>query len=399
MAIAYKSEPVLFAANPKFHRFSGVVPGSKATFIATITPQQDDPSTRHYTETFYRYADANGVIEFDEQPMRQRGAAAMYQSPSAATNAATWSRNLETYFESAIQCWIAAAEGEDYNGGEITEMFIWGGTDVMSMLIDVNRYVVDPYAVGSKALSRATTIEVNKHLPSFLLFHASQSWDFKITITAAKGAITNALTPSNLDGQLNTQYLATTYAEGEWELKRTDVPIYWDIYYAQEYKMLVKNDACELQRIQDDEIVYLRWLNSLGGYSFGLFEIRSRAVAVQPSVRYRDYAPWFTDPAPVIAQSDVETLSKLASVSLSIGRGVVGWDQFEDLEDLSTSIEVLRFFPKRRAGKPSIINSGTTANDRWLPVQISGGSNGDRSKQYNDFSCVLTMPQSFTQTR
>jgi hypothetical protein len=76
MAIIYKSEQVLFAANPCFRRFSGVEPGSKATFIYTVTAQQDDPSTRQYTETFYRYADPNGVIEFDERPLRQRGAAA-----------------------------------------------------------------------------------------------------------------------------------------------------------------------------------------------------------------------------------------------------------------------------------------------------------------------------------
>ena len=80
----------------------------------------------------------------------------------------------------------------------------------------------------------------------------------------------------------------------------------------------------------------------------------------------------------------METLSKLAVTSLAIGRGMVGWDQFEDLEDLSASLEVLRWYPTEK---------------HWLPVQISGGSNGDRSKQYNDFSCVLTMPQSFTQKR
>ena len=100
-----------------------------------------------------------------------------------------------------------------------------------------------------------------------------------------------------------------------------------------------------------------------------------------------------------VAQSDVETLSKDGQIALTIGRGKVGWDQYEDLEDLLTSIEVLRWYPKREAGKPKPINSGTTANDRWLPVQISGGSAGDRSRQYNDFTCVLTMPQNFNQKR
>ena len=101
MAIVYKSEGSYFAANPKLVQFTGVAPGSKATFIASVTAQQEDPATRQYTETFYRYADANGVIIFDVAPIRQRGAAATYVMPLYATNAAMWVRNYETYFEFA----------------------------------------------------------------------------------------------------------------------------------------------------------------------------------------------------------------------------------------------------------------------------------------------------------
>ena len=384
MTIGYSSEPVHFAANPKIHIFTGAAPGSKATFVYTATPQQDDPSTRQYTETFYRYADANGVIEFDERPMRQRGAAAMYQSPSAATNAATWSRNLETYFEGAIQCSVTAAEGDDYDG-EITNMFIWGGTNLLSMVNDYNKYLISPFSGASKALTKATTIDVNKDLPSFLLFNIENETGYgAVTLTASKGATSNALATTGVNGQLNTQYLATSYDEGDWVLKRTD-GAWWAYHEAQKYTLRIKNDLCAKEQIEAGKAVYLRWLNSLGGYSFGLFEVRTQSVNIQPSVRSRDYRFGLVgNEAPTILQSDVETLSKLAVTSLAIGRGMVGWDQFEDLEDLSASLEVLRWYPTEK---------------HWLPVQISGGSNGDRSKQYNDFSCVLTMPQSFTQIR
>ena len=396
MAIVYSSEPSYFAANPKIMRFTGAVPGSRATFVISVTPLHDDPATRFYNETMYRYADANGVIEFDVSPARQRGAAATYKTPLYATNAATWVRNLETYFELTVECYISAEEGDDWNGGELTDNFIWGGTDMMRSIIAFNTYFLGTFSAASAALTRATTIEVNKYLPSFLLFKAEEWSGNKVTITATKGATSNALSPSGLDGQLNTQYLAATYAEGVWVLKRTDGS-WWAIYKAQEYKMVVNNSLCVKEKVQNEEFVYLRWLNSLGGYSFGVFEVTGRGVAVAPRTRYRDYIYGFS--TDVIAQSDTETLSKDGQASLTIGRGQVGWDQFEDLEDLLTSIEVLRWYPKREAGKPKLINSGATAYDRWLPVQISGGSSGDRSRQYNDFSCTLIMPQNFNQKR
>lgn len=398
MAIAYSSEPSYFAANPKIMRFTGAVPGSRATFTISVTPLHDDPSTRQYTETMYRYADANGVIEFDISPARQRGAAATYKTPLYATNAATWVRNLETYFELSVECFISAEEGDDWNGGELTDNFIWGGTDTMRMKNDASTYFLSPSTAGSKALTRATTVEANKYLPSFLLFKAEDDPHLSLTITimATKGATSIDLAHTGVNGQLNTQYLAATYAEGDWVIKRAGGTIF-DIYKAQEYKMVVNNSLCVKEKVQNEEFVYLRWLNSLGGYSFGVFEVTGRGVAVAPRTRYREYIYGFlTD---VIAQSDTETLSKDGQASLTIGRGQVGWDQFEDLEDLLTSIEVLRWYPKREAGKPKLINSGTTAYDRWLPVQISGGSSGDRSKQYNDFACTLTMPQNFNQKR
>ena len=385
MAIVYSSAPSYFAANPKILRFTGVKPGTRGTFVFAITEQQNDPSVGQYVETIYKYADANGVIEIDVSPIRQRGAASVYTTPLVATGSAVWSRNLYTYFELAVDCSLIDADDDTEESFAIDgQYFIWGGTDMFRIINDFNNYFLDPNYTGSKALTKATTIEVNKYLPSFLLFKAAQWNTSKITITATRGATSNALTPSNLDGQLNTQYLATTYAEGDWILKRTDGP-WWGPPYnaiAQKYRMIVKNDACVKEKIQKEEFIYLRWLNSLGGYSFMVFEVTARSIAVAPRTRYRDYTYGFiTDD---IAQSDTETLSKDGQVSLTIGRGQVGWDQYEDLEDLLTSIEVLRWNPTYQ---------------KWIPVQISGGSSGDRSKQYNDFACTLTMPQNFNQKR
>ena len=386
MAIGYESEPSYFAADPQIMRFTGAVPGSRATFVISVTPLHDDPATRFYNETMYRYADANGVIEFDVSPAKQRGAAATYKTPLYATNAATWVRNLETYFELAVECYISAEEGDDWNGGELIDSFIWGGTDIMRMPKDRHSYLIDNFAAASKALIKATTIEVNKYLPSFLLYKIENTeGPPPVVITATHGATSNALATSGVNGQLNTQYLATTYAEGDWVLKRTD-GIWWSFgYLAQPYKMIIKNDLCLKERIDAGEVVYLRWLNSLGGYSFGAFEVTAQNLSVVPRLRYRDYGFGLsggTETNP--AQSDTETLSKDGQISLTIGRGQVGWDQYEDLENLLTSIEVLRWYP---------------ASTRWLPVQISGGSSGDRSKQYNDFACTLTMPQNFNQKR
>lgn len=391
MAILHSSEPVYFAANPKIHLFVGVAPGSKAKFIYTVTPQQVDPATRQYTETFYRYADANGVIEFDESPMRQRGAAAMYQSPPAEISGAVWLRNLATYFEGAIQCWITAAEGAGYDGDEFTSMFIWGGTNLISMINDYGRYLLSPFSEASKALTKATTIDVNKYLPSFLLFNIENATGREaVTLTATKGATSNALASAEVNGQLNTQHLATTYAEGDWALKRTD-RAWWPSDEVQEYTLRINNDLRAIEQIKAGKAVYLRWLNSLGGYSFGLFEVKSQSVGIQTSVISRDYRSGLVgNHALAILQSDTQTLSKLAVTSLVIGRSMVGWDQFEDMEDLSTSLEVLRWYPG---------GGYTHWISRWLPVQISNGSVGDRSRVYNDFSCVLTMPQSFTQKR
>ena len=387
MAVGYESEPSYFAANPKIIRITGVLPGSRGTFLCAVNEQQNDPTVGQYTETIYRYADANGVIEFDVAPIRQRGAAALYTTPLVATDAAVWARNLYTYFELAVDYTvIEAISGEAESYAQDGDYFLWGGSDIMSMPEDRYRYLIDPFAEASRALTKATTIEVNKYLPSSLLYKIENETGYgAVVITATHGVTSNVLTTTGVNGQLNTQYLATTYAEGEWMLKRTDGS-WWGLgYVAQSYKMIVKNDLCLKERIDAGEAVYLRWLNSLGGYSFGAFEVTARSLSVAPRARPRDYGYGLSGTSATNpAQSDTETLSKDGQVSILIGRGQVGWDQYEDLEDLLTSIEVLRWYP---------------ALTRWLPVQISGGSSGDRSRQYNDFACTLTMPQNFNQKR
>jgi hypothetical protein len=51
MAIGYESEPSYFAANPKIVRITGVLAGSRGTFVCSVNEQQNDPTVGHYNET------------------------------------------------------------------------------------------------------------------------------------------------------------------------------------------------------------------------------------------------------------------------------------------------------------------------------------------------------------
>lgn len=364
-----------WAATPDPIIISGLVPGSRLTYDWAVATTQSTPVTE-YEERLYFYADPNGRVRIERSALKQRACAALYTTlinQNATTLEGRWKATRFRYLDACTGIDAATTEETDVTFQDF--YYIWAAMPLQVLPNADTRYRLYSSFTGGWFLTKATRLEVNKYLPHSLIYYPHTfNTDSGFTY---KGPTTQTMNLT-AEGAVHTQYLAATYGDGEWTFGRTHplLPGY------KLYNITVSNCVEEVNKVKREELVYLRWLNSLGGLSYGVFEVRARGLAVSPRVRARDYTSQVA--TSTLFQSDVETLSKEALVSLTIGRGMVGWDRFEDLEDLTTSIEVLRYDA----------NSAT-----FQPVQISGGSNGDRSKQYNDFSCVLTMPQSFTQIR
>lgn len=155
------------------------------------------------------------------------------------------------------------------------------------------------------------------------------------------------------------------------------------------YKIKINNDATVLDKIKAGTCVYLRWLNSLGGFSYGLFKVKNENRTVAANVIGKQYTS--TVPEGLVNQKDFQILSKKAVKTLSIGIGQVGWDRMYDLLDLITSIDVCAY---------SIYETGDVdRTNNWTPVLVSGSASPRRDYNYNDFSCEITFPELFTQKR
>lgn len=356
---------------------TGLAVGSRLSYDYAVGEAQASPAVREFEQRLYFYADATGKVYIDRSALKQRAAASIYATlinQNKTTLEGTWRETTFTYIDACTG--IAADTGLETDVTLTNFRYVWGGLPLQELPGADTRYRLYTTLAGGHFLTRATTIEVHKDLPHSLIY-LTHTFNTGSAFSYTKGATTHALTLTAL-GAVHTQYLAETYGDGVWTLGRTNQTLSG----AELYTVIVNSDNCITNKLRNGELVYLRWLNSLGGLSYGLFEAKGKTRTIAASIiptRYRTQVA-----SGGLLPSDLETLSKENIISISIGRGQVGWDMFEDLEDLTTSIEVLRY---------------DLVTGMFQPVQISNGSAGDRSRVYNDFSCVLTMPQSFTQKR
>lgn len=377
MAITFATSGYsMWAGVPDKITISGIKPGTRLTYDWVAGTTQSTPVTE-YEERLYFYASATGEVTIERSPLRQRGASNLYAPlvPDTLTTLESTYKVTRFRFLDYCTC-IDAATDEEVDVVLTDRYFAWGSVPLPLVSASDTRYRLYTTLAGGHFLTKATRIEVNKYLPHNLIYFP-HAFNTGSAFTYAKGATSYALTLTD-KGSVNTRYLANAYGDGVWSFGRTNQLLPG----AEMYTVEVDNCADVLTKLSDERLVYLRWLNSLGGLSYGLFEVRARGLSVAPRVRSRDYSRLWI--ASNIFESDVETLAVDSITSMGIGRGMVGWDRYEDYEDLLTSIEVMRY---------------DTLTSSFLPVQISGGSSGDRSKQYNDFACTLTMPQNFNQKR
>ena len=356
---------------------TGLVPGTKLTYDFSVGERQVSPAVREFEQSLYYYADANGKVYIDRSYHKQRGASYIYQTRVNQNATALEGAWRETSFIYIDTCTGIAADTQEETDVELSNFrFVWGGVPLQELPSFDTNYRLYTTLAGGHFLTRATTIEVHKDLPHSLIY-LTHTFNTGSAFSYKKGLTSQSLTLT-AEGALHTQYLAVTYGDGVWSLGRTNQLLPG----AALYKVIVDSSSCVLDKLKARKLVYLRWLNSLGGLSYGLFEVKGQSLSIASSVLTQRYTSQVATSG--VLQSDLLALQKSNVVSLSIGKGRVGWDRYPDLEDLTTSIEVLMYDITAAA---------------FQPVQVSGGSTADHSRTYNDFSCTITLPESFTQKR
>lgn len=386
MAISLSREPLKWATIPNPCTYSGLAPGSKCTFTLSAIEQHTDPSTGVYTETTYQYASPAGVVRIDFTPFLQRAFAVLYnnQDPVRDALCSKWRYNqVELSIETVL--YDAADPETPLEGTDEGNYLVYGG-------VPLNRKSTSPQFYhthnGYRFLTSNTTHEANRYLPSNLCAWgdlASAPYAYKLKkdgVLVADLSLTSDLT-------FNLSYIAKTYGDGEYTLER-----YFAMYTASViYKIIVKNNEDVLTKINDGRAVYLRWLNSLGGFSYGLFETRAEGRAIASSVLGREYTrttPGGDSNAGGMFEGDFTVLGKTTARSLQIGVGQVGWDRLPDLLDLLSSRDVV-------AWDPSSITPFQANSGNWTPVLVSGSPSPRRDYNFNNFACEITFPQLFTQ--
>jgi hypothetical protein len=243
---------------------------------------------------------------------------------------------------------------------------------------------------ATRMLTRATSFDVNKYLPSAFYFRplvvgAIGSPGF--SLVHAETGVSAGDWPLGSGGAYAISVLAGYPAiggNGNYLWYRKSGPSTKQIY-----KIKINNDATVLDKIKQGRCVYLRWLNSLGGFSYGLFKVKAEGRAIASEVIGKQYSTIV--PEGLVNQKDFQIMAKRATKSLSIGMGQVGWERMYDLLDLLTSIDVCVY---------SIYEAGDIdRTNNWTPVLVSGNASPRRDYNYNDFSCEITFPELFTQKR
>ena len=391
MSISLRREMLRWATIPNPCTYSGLIPGSRNKFTLSALEQHNDPVVGFYTEVTYLYASPQGVIRIDFTPFLQRAFAKLYNNNDPIKDAlvSKWRYNqVELSIETEL---YDADPPEGYpnpqEGTDEGNLLIYGGVPLNEKYKSAQFFLI---SWGYRFLTSNTTIELNRYLPSNLCAwmdpsYAPIRWDLK------KNGVLVASLNLTYDSTFNTSYIAKTYGDGEYTLERYRPSVVAPV----KYKLIVKNCEAVKDEITNGRAVYLRWLNSLGGFSYGLFKVKTESRTIATDVLSREYSrttPGSDNPAGGMYEGDFTTLSKITGRSLQIGKGQVGWDQMPDLLDLMSSIDVVAWDPGNQT--PFQANFGS-----WTPVLVSGGASPRRDYNYNEFSCTITFPELFTQKR
>lgn len=392
MARTLTSEPVFFSAVPNILTFAGLKVGSKGTFILAAVCQHD---ISVYSETTYYYANSAGQVIFDASPFLTRAFDKLFKNPDIVAGPGGVSSGrifLYNYVEFSIEATVIDAVDEKTYTDQYESMYVsYGGV----ALNEITKWRKELELSGgvttsTRMLTRATSFEVNTYLPS--------AFYFRPLVIGAIGApgfsLVHAVTgvsagnwPLGTGGAYAISVLAAYPAvggNGDYLWYRMGGPATKQIY-----KIKINNDATVLNKIKAGTCIYLRWLNSLGGFSYGLFKVKNENRTVAANVIGKQYTTIV--PEGLVNKKDFQILSKKAVKTLSIGIGQVGWDRMYDLLDLITSIDVCAY---------SIYEVGDVVRtNNWTPVLVSGSASPRRDYNYNDFSCEITFPELFTQKR
>lgn len=389
MARTLTSEPVFFSAVPNILTFAGLKVGSKGTFILSAVIQHESAV---YVETTYYYANSAGQVIFDASPFLTRAFDKLFKNTDVTPgwgglgSPRTFLYNL---LELSIEATVIDAVNEETYTDNYESMYAsYGGVALSEITkwrkeLDLKGSTMD----ATRMLTRATYFELNGYLPA--------AFYMRINPLAAAGIVFglyNAKTGSYMGsypigegGAFAISALIiniATVKEVNWLRMGTNPS-------KQIYKIKINNDATVLDKIKAGTCVYLRWLNSLGGFSYGLFKVKNENRTVAANVIGKQYTTIV--PEGLVNQKDFQILSKKAVKTLSIGIGQVGWDRMYDLLDLLTSIDVCAY---------SIYETrDVDRTNNWTPVLVSGSASPRRDYNYNDFSCEITFPELFTQKR
>ena len=389
MARTLTSEPVFFSAVPNILTFSGLKIGSKGTYVMAAVCQHD---TTVYEETTYYYANAAGQVIFDVSPFLTRAFDKLFKNPDVTPGEGginSYRTFLYNLLELSIEATVTdAIDGQTYTDQYESMYVSYGGVALNEITkwrkeLDLKGSIV----TATRMLTRATYFELNGYLPAtfhmrvnpldaagivFGLYNAKTGAYMGSYPIGTGGAYAISAMVANIATVKNVKWLRMGANQAK-----------------QVYSIKINNDAAILDKIKAGTCVYLRWLNSLGGFSYGLFKVKAEGRAIASEVIGKQYSTIV--PEGLVNQKDFQIMAKRATKSLSIGMGQVGWDRMYDLLDLLTSIDVCVY---------SIYEAGDIdRTNNWTPVLVSGNASPRRDYNYNDFSCEITFPELFTQKR
>ena len=272
-------------------------------------------------------------------------------------------------------------------GADEGNILVYGGVPLNEKYKSVDFFLT---YWGYRFLTGNATLEINRYLPSNICawmdgYYAPIRWDLK------KNGVLVATLNLTYDSTFNTSYIAKTYGDGEYTLERYHPAAVAPV----KYKLIVKNCEAVKDEITNGRAIYLRWLNSLGGFSYGLFKVKTESRAIAANVIGREYTrttPGPANPAGGMYEGDFIVLSKATTRTLQIGLSQVGWDRMPDMLDLLSSIDVCAWDPDSQYYFQTTFGS-------WTPVLVGGSVSPRRDYNYNDFTCEVTFPELFTQKR
>jgi hypothetical protein len=374
------TEQSIFSTNPMPYRLTGINPNTAVKITVSQYDYSGDEAGRQLVTK--RYADVNGIVEFDISPMVQK--------LRSLDDAYLYRRTIIKATKGVYNTLISSYDILD---------IIWGGIDV-GKFYERYLYAGDPSVYPLTKARKFTFYRglpftlANRNIEDKVLFrpdgtfnmivNSEQLYNFEATGVALDYGHYIIAPANSFNSVCNWNDFTSWNDTNLWkETGCLNSEIFYPLFLEVKEK---PNNECLASR----RVFYLRWFNGLGGYSYGMFNTVNRQNELTDELfSQRDVLHNNPQKTPAsypygFREGDLMQLYRDTRTHYAIGNSTIPSENIDDLMDLERSIDVA-FWD---------VNQGS-----WMQCYISGLNAYETRQNLHEVTFDLHTDINYNQTK